>query len=87
MDSEWTDTAAGCCTHRVSDDTGEQRRFLIEAAEDQLADHQAEVQVERGESELVVHVALKCKTKTRRGEFRHTVVSKYVYCNLWPVGM
>lgn len=45
-------------THRVCVNIGEKRRFLIEAGEDQLTDHQAEVEVERGESQLVAHFAL-----------------------------
>lgn len=63
------DTAAGF-TYRVCDDIGEERRFLIEAAEDQLTDHQAEVEVERGETQLVGHFALKCKT--RMHTYAHT---------------
>lgn len=51
-------------THRVCDNIGEEGRFLIEAAEDQLTDHQAEVEVECGEAQLVRHFVLKCKTRT-----------------------
>lgn len=68
LHSFWEDAAAGS-THRVCDNVGEERRFLIEAAEDQLTDHQAEVEVERGESQLVGHFALKCKTRAHA--FRH----------------
>lgn len=57
-------------THGVCDNIGEERGFLIEAAEDQLTDHQAEVEVERGESQLVLHLTLKCKT--RKHTFAHT---------------
>lgn len=51
-------------THRVCDNVGKERRFLIEAAEDQLTDHKAEVAIERGESQFVSHYVLKYKTKT-----------------------
>ena len=69
--------AAGCVTHRVCDNVGEERRFLIEAAEDELTNHQPEVEVERGESQLVAHFALKRHTRThkQRGEFSHTAAS------------
>ncbi len=63
-----------CMTHWVCDNIGEERRFLIEAAEDQLTDHQAKVEVECGESQLVGHFSLKCKTKSHKqtiNEFRH----------------
>ena len=62
------DTSEGCITHRVCDNIGEERRFLIEAAEDQLTDRKGEVEVERSESQLVVDFALKCKIKTQRDE-------------------
>lgn len=53
--------------HGVSDSVGEKRRFLIEAAEDQLTHHQPKVEVEGGESQLVRDVALKDK------EFRWSI--------------
>lgn len=53
------DLAAGCVTHGVRVNIGEQRGLLVEAAKDQLADHQGEVEVEGGESQLVAHFALK----------------------------
>lgn len=52
-----------CATHGVGDNVGEKGRFLIEAAEDQLTDHQAEVEVKRGEPQRVCHFALKHETQ------------------------
>lgn len=45
-------------THRVSDNIGEERRFLVEAAENELTDHHAEVEVESGEPQLICDFAL-----------------------------
>lgn len=74
------ETAAGRVTHRVCDNIGEERRFLIEAAENQLTDHEAEVEVERGESELVCHFALKCKTGTQTQIQRADISQR---CNIY----
>lgn len=54
----------GCMTHRICVDIGEERGFLVEAGEDQLTDHQAKVEVERGEPQFVSYFTLKCETMT-----------------------
>lgn len=46
-------------THGVCVNAGKERRFLIEAAQDQLQDHQAKVEVESGEAQLVGDFNLK----------------------------
>lgn len=63
----------GCMTYRICVNIGEERGSLVEAGEDQLTDHQAKVEVERGETQLVVYFTLKCETMTeerRRGEIK-----------------
>lgn len=54
-------------THRIGDGVGEQWRPLVEAAEDQLTDHQAEVNVEGGEAQLVGNFALECNSRKLAG--------------------
>lgn len=76
-------TSLRCVTHRVSDNIGEERRLLVEAAEDQLTDHQGEVEVERCESQLICHFALKCKTRTNIHTCTHT--KRQVQTNLWAL--
>lgn len=58
-----------CWTHRVRDHVREKRRFLIEAAEDQLTDHKTEVEVECGESQLVFDFLLKCCVQEHPDQF------------------
>lgn len=52
-------TAGRWLTHWVCINIGEKRWFLIEAAEDQLTDHQAKVEIKHCESQLVSHFVLK----------------------------
>lgn len=52
-------------THRICVNIGEQRGLLVEAAEDQLANHQGKVEVEGGESQLVAHFTLKRHKQTK----------------------
>ena len=53
MDTHTHTQPAGVCvwvTHRVGVDGGEERWLLVETAEDELQENQAEVEVEGGEA-------------------------------------